>query len=133
MERAHEVAPWFEGLSEGALTCPRCDACGRLAWPPRSACPFCASTTLTWVPLPTTATLFTWTTVHRTNLSPFADRVPYAVGVFEFADENVRLVGYVDSDPDGLLIGQTFRWRIDRTLNGEPTTAWVPDDAEGAQ
>lgn len=129
----HELIPWSEALLHGELKASSCIPCGRIIWPPRSACPRCQSADITWSALPSTATLFTWTGVYRTNLPAFVERVPYAVCVFEFKEQGIRLVGFTDTDPARLEIGQIFRWHIDRSLIGRPVAVWELEERQAAK
>ncbi|MGB9887639.1 MAG: Zn-ribbon domain-containing OB-fold protein [Moorellales bacterium] len=44
---------FYEHLREGRLTTTRCRSCGQRMLPPRVMCPYCTSTDLEWVDLPT--------------------------------------------------------------------------------
>lgn len=128
----HELVPWSEALERGDLTAPFCAACDRTFWPPRCACPQCLSTEIDWRVLPPTATLYTWTEVHRTTLEAFAGHVPYVVGVLDFEESGIRLIGFVDAPCGTVAFGQRFRWRIDRSITGDPVPLWEPERARVA-
>lgn len=42
--------PFWEAAAQGRLLLPRCQACGRSHWYPRSFCPLCQGGPVQWVP-----------------------------------------------------------------------------------
>ena len=86
-------APFFAGVAEGQLRFPCCADCGAFHWYPKARCPFCGSAALSWMPVDLDGTLFSWTTVRHAFAPEFRDRLPYTVGLVEFAGApGVRLV-----------------------------------------
>lgn len=99
--------PYFEGLSDGHLSFPRCDDCRGFHWYPTSLCPHCRSSRITWEPVAGEATVYSWTTIHHA-FDPSLDLTPpYVVALLEFSDApGVRLVAnIVDTDLTRLHIG----------------------------
>ena len=132
MTQIEDLQGYRDGLARGELCCQRCNSCGEHQWPPRPACSHCRSFELEWVPLPDSAALFTWTVVARTRLPGFEEKVPYAVGVLEYQEQKVRLVGQLDADPDGLEVGARFSWTVEPSFDGSPQPVWRPVVAGGA-
>jgi uncharacterized OB-fold protein len=126
MTQIEDLQGYRDGLARGELCGQRCDACGEHQWPPRPACVHCRSFDLRWVPLPESADLFTWTVVARTRLAGFEDKVPYAVGVLEFQDPKLRMVGRLDADPDRLEVGDRFSWTVEPSVDGSAQPVWRP-------
>ena len=124
MTQSEDLQGYRDGLAEGELRGQHCRSCDRHQWPPRPACAHCRSFDLEWVRLPPTASLYTWTVVARTVLPGFADEVPYAVGVLEYADARVRLVGRLDAEPDALRVGDEFAWSVEPSADGGPQPLW---------
>ncbi|MGA5205111.1 Zn-ribbon domain-containing OB-fold protein [Streptomyces variegatus] len=98
---------YWDAAAEGRLLIRRCGACGRAHHYPREFCPHCWSEDVTWETASGRATLYTWSVVHRNDLPPFSDRVPYVAAVVELAEgprmmtEIVREGGdRVGADPD---------------------------------
>ena len=118
------------GLTERQLRCQACPNCGSWRWPPRPACPECTHIGGSWVPLPPTGTLYTWTVVARTSDPAFTDLLPYAVGMFEFAGAGIRVIGRIQGDSSALASGQPMSWSIEETASG-PQPVWRP--AGGAE
>jgi len=133
MTQIEDLQGYRDGLDRGELCCQRCHACGEHQWPPRPACVSCRSFALEWVTLPDSAVLFTWTVVARTRLAGFEEKVPYAVGVLEYDDPRLRLVGRLDADPDRLEVGDRFSWTVEPSVDGSPQPVWRPAAAGGSR
>ncbi len=116
------VAPYFAGAARGELVVPKCDGCGRYVWYPEEACPSCGGV-LVWTPVSGRGTLFTWVVVRRAFLPAFEDKVPFVSALIAL-EENpaVRIVAYVDADPDALVADQPVQVEF-RSLS----FATVPD------
>ncbi|MEU9225979.1 OB-fold domain-containing protein [Streptomyces massasporeus] len=77
---------YWDAAAEGRLLIRRCGDCGRAHHYPREFCPHCWSEDVTWETASGRATLYTWSVVHRNDLPPFSDRVPYVAAVVELAE-----------------------------------------------
>jgi uncharacterized OB-fold protein len=132
MTQSEDLQGYRDGLAHGELRGRQCTACTAHQWPPRPACVHCRSFDVEWVTLPKTASLFTWTVVGRTRLAGFEERVPYAVGVLEYDDLRVRLVGRLDTDPHTLRVGDRFTWSVEPSPDGTPQPVWRPARAGDA-
>ncbi|MEU3488869.1 Zn-ribbon domain-containing OB-fold protein [Streptomyces massasporeus] len=77
---------YWDAAAEGRLLIRRCGDCGRAHHYPREFCPHCWSEDVTWETASGRATLYTWSVVHRNDLPPFPDRVPYVAAVVELAE-----------------------------------------------
>ncbi|MEJ8635654.1 MULTISPECIES: Zn-ribbon domain-containing OB-fold protein [Streptomyces] len=101
--------PFWEAAAEGRLLIRRCGDCGRAHHYPREFCPFCWSEDVVWERASGRATLYTWSVVHRNDLPPFGDRVPYTAAVVDLA-EGPRMMTEVVGCPQELLrIGMPLR------------------------
>jgi len=54
------IGRFLNGLKEGEILGTKCDECGRIAVPPRIFCEWCFRRTTTWVKLPDTGTVNTF-------------------------------------------------------------------------
>ncbi|MET7450607.1 OB-fold domain-containing protein [Streptomyces sp. NPDC005574] len=77
---------YWDAAAGGRLLLRRCGACGRAHHYPREFCPHCWSEDVTWEDASGRATLYTWSVVHRNDLPPFGDRVPYVAAVVDLAE-----------------------------------------------
>ena len=105
--------PYWDAAAEGTLLVRRCGACGVAHHYPREFCPRCWSEDVTWERASGRATLYTWSVVHRNDLPPFGDRVPYTAAVVDLAEGPRMMTEIVDCEEDALRIGMplevTFR------------------------
>lgn len=81
---------FWSALADGRLLATRCDACGRLSFPPRRQCPNCRNRSTVWRELDGTGVLYSLTRIHAAPKT-FASEIPYWVGVIDL-DEGVRVV-----------------------------------------
>ncbi|MFF6915414.1 OB-fold domain-containing protein [Streptomyces sp. NPDC012466] len=94
---------YWDAAAEGRLLIRRCGACRRAHHYPREFCPHCWSEDVRWETASGRATLYTWSVVHRNDLPPFPERVPYVAAVVELAEGPRMMTEIVGSggDPAG--------------------------------
>lgn len=112
-----EHREWWEAARENRLLVRRCADCGRAHHYPRPFCPHCWSGDVSWEQASGRATLYTWSVVHRNDLPPFAERVPYVAAVVTLAEGPRMMTNVVDCDPSDLAVDMalevTFRAETD--------------------
>jgi len=125
-----DSAPYWAAAAEGRLTAQCCGACGRFVFHPRSLCPYCHRSDLTWRDLSGSGTVYSYTITRRAPSPEFAALVPYVVALVDL-DEDLRLMTHVVG-PDALRVrcGDRVRVRFesvapDRAL---PVFELVTDD-----
>ncbi|MFN8036708.1 MAG: Zn-ribbon domain-containing OB-fold protein [Acidimicrobiia bacterium] len=108
-----ESRPYWDAARDGRLLIQRCDACGEAIFYPRPFCPRCWSDRVQWIEASGRATLYTYSIVHRNDLPPFPERVPYVTAVVDLEEGPRMLTNVVDCAFDDLRIGMalevTFR------------------------
>ncbi|GAO09508.1 hypothetical protein TPA0598_05_02290 [Streptomyces lydicamycinicus] len=99
--------PYWDAAAEGRLLLRRCRAegCGAAHHYPREFCPSCWSEDVGWEPATGRATLYTWSVVHRNDLPPFGDRVPYVAAVVDLAEGPRMMTEITDCPEPELRIG----------------------------
>ena len=60
-----ETQHFWDGTRQGELRLQRCDACGRIYFPPRPFCPACASRSVTVFAASGKAVLYSYVIHHR--------------------------------------------------------------------
>lgn len=121
-----ETAPYWEAAAEGRLIVKRCTACGHTFLYPRSACPRCWSTDTEWVTSSGRGSVYSFTVVHRNDLPPFRDRLPYVVAVVEL-EEGPRLTTNIEGcDPDDVRCGISVEVEFRTEVDAEGETLSVP-------
>ncbi len=104
---------YWDAAEQGRLLIRRCADCGRAHHYPREFCPRCWSENVTWETASGRATLYTWSVVHRNDLPPFGERVPYVAAVVDLAEGPRMMTEIVQCEAAGLRAGMamevTFR------------------------
>ena len=104
-----ETQPYWDAARDGKLLIKRCRGCGEAFFYPRSFCPSCWSEDVEWEEASGRATLYTWSVVHRNDLPPFPDRVPYVAAVVDL-DEGPRMMTNVEGCSfDELAVGMALQ------------------------
>ncbi|MFJ3800360.1 Zn-ribbon domain-containing OB-fold protein [Streptomyces sp. NPDC090088] len=103
--------PYWEAAAEGRLLLRRCRDCGLAHHYPREFCPHCWSEDVDWEPATGRATLYTWSVVHRNDLPPFGDRVPYVAAVVDLAEGPRMMTELVDTPEPGAGLRLTVAFR----------------------
>ncbi|MGW1374835.1 Zn-ribbon domain-containing OB-fold protein [Streptomyces sp. NPDC002446] len=106
--------PYWEAAAQGRLLLRRCRAagCGAAHHYPREFCPYCWSEEVGWEPASGRATLYTWSVVHRNDLPPFGERVPYVAAVVDLAEGPRMMTEIVDCEEGRLRIGMPLLVRF---------------------
>jgi uncharacterized OB-fold protein len=103
-------AEFWRGATESELRIPRCDACGKWVWYPKSECPACGGAAMTWTATSGRATLYSWSVVHHKFLDAFAQMVPYVTGLAALdEDPSIRVATRVLADPQVLAADMPLR------------------------
>nr|WP_236572724.1 OB-fold domain-containing protein [Streptomyces sp. GS7] len=118
---------YWDAAAAGRLLLRRCRAagCGAVHHYPREFCPRCWSEDVGWEPACGRATLYTWSVVHRNDLPPFGDRVPYVAAVVELAEGPRMMTEVTDCAAADLRIGMplTVHFRTDPPDSREEAAA----------
>ncbi|SHL01522.1 Zn-ribbon domain-containing OB-fold protein [Streptomyces yunnanensis] len=125
--------PYWAAAAEGRLLLRRCRAegCGAAHHYPREFCPRCWSEDVVWESATGRATLYTWSVVHRNDLPPFGDRVPYVAAVVELAEGPRMMTEVTDCAESDLRIGMPLAVHF-RTESAERSGGGPAVDGEGA-
>lgn len=101
---------FFDYLREGRFTTTQCNACGKLMWPPRVVCPYCLSDDLSYVDMPTTGRIYSYT-VQVGGVPPgFPPPLVYALVDF---DNGMRLfTAVVGAKPEEVAVGKEVELEI---------------------
>ena len=104
-----ETQPWWDACREGRLLIKRCRDCGEPHFYPRPFCPKCWSDAVEWEEASGRATLYTWSVVHRNDLPPWGDKVPYVAAVVDLEEGPRMMTNVVNCDADELKVGMTLQ------------------------
>jgi uncharacterized OB-fold protein len=92
---------------------------------PREFCPRCWSDDVSWEQASGLATLYTWSVVHRNDLPPFGERVPYVAAVVDLAEGPRMMTEVTDCAVGALRIGMRLR------VHFRPTSEAAAGDGDG--
>lgn len=110
--------PFWDAALEGRLVAPECTRCGTFVLPPQPRCFNCQNDAFSWVTLPGTGTVYTFTVVRHPLAPRFADVVPFVAGVIELdgtQGAGARMTAnIIDVDPDSVNVGDRVRVVFDR-------------------
>ena len=97
--------PFWDALKNRELKMQKCDACGRVWYPPSPLCPQCWSRKLTWTRLSGRGRVNSWVVFHQSYFRGFDNELPYNVAEVEL-DEGPRiLTNVVGAKSDELRAG----------------------------
>jgi len=115
--------PFWDAALEGKLRAPQCRGCATVLLPPQPYCFQCQGHEFTWIDLPGTGTVFSYTVVRHPLWPSLGEVVPYASGVIELDGTQGAgarmLCNIVDCDPNEVRIGmrvQVFFERVSDTF-----------------
>ncbi len=95
---------YWDGLAQGELRIQHCTACSHYVFYPRSICPHCFASEITWVKAAGRGKIYSYTVVWQA-FGRFAEDVPYVVAIVEL-DEGVRMMSrIVGTPPEAVKIG----------------------------
>ena len=117
---------YWDAADRGRLLIRRCGACGKAHHYPREFCPFCWSEDVSWEQASGGATLYTWSVVHRNDLSPFGERVPYVAAVVDLTEGPRMMTEVVDCAEGELRIGMPLRVTFRTGDEGPAVPVFVP-------
>ena len=112
------IESFYKFCTEKKLMGVVCATCKKTTVPPRSTCPHCGNTDLSWTELPTVGRLVTYTVIH-VSPAQFQAFAPYAIGIVELA-QGARLPGMIRNIKfENLKIGMKLRADFDIAVPSE--------------
>jgi uncharacterized protein len=122
--------PFWDAALEDRLVAPKCDNCGTVVLPPQPRCFNCQHDQFTWIDLPGTGTIYTFTIVRHPLAPHLADVVPYVSGVVELdgtQGAGARLItNLVGFNLDTVAVGDRVRVSFDKVSDTFATFRFVP-------
>jgi uncharacterized OB-fold protein len=101
--------PFWLAAVEGRVVASRCDNCGTFILPPKPYCFNCLGESFTWVDLPGSGTIYTFTIIRHPLHAGLKDVVPYVSGVIDLdgtQGAGARLFGnIIGCPPEEMRIG----------------------------
>lgn len=116
IERDAKSAEFFDAAARDKLMIKRCRGCDQALAPEAAVCTTCAGTALAWAPATGSATLVSWTVVHRAPNRALTGLTPYTVGVVELAEGPWLYAAIQTAAPE---VGQPLRAAFRHPAAGE--------------
>ena len=141
-----ENTEYFRHCAEHDFHLQACAQCGRLRYPPTTACPWCTTLESAWRQVEGKGAVHSYTEVHHAIQPAFRDFTPYLVLLVDLdtqkgeptADEALRVVGNLCT-PDGKLapaemvktvgVGTRVRMVFTDVTEGLSLPQWTIDDS----
>ena len=98
-------APFWAAARRHELRLQKCDACGRLWWPPGPVCPECLDDRITWTPVSGRGTVSIFVVFHKAWFPEFTSDLPYAVVQVELEEGPRLTANLVDVRPGEIRVG----------------------------
>ncbi|MEM8811426.1 MAG: SDR family NAD(P)-dependent oxidoreductase [Pseudomonadota bacterium] len=95
--RSRQAFAFSAYAAEGRLALQQCNACGKLTYPARDACPSCLSVDLAWCDVPAGGSVLAETTIRTSTNTYFRERTPWRAGLVAL-DCGVTLVAHIHGD-----------------------------------
>lgn len=99
--------PFWDGLNRNELLIQQCEDCHQHIFYPRLLCPHCFSDQVAWKEASGRGQIYSYTVVHRA-FGPFADQVPFIVGIVEL-EEGVRMMTRITGRREEVEIGKQVK------------------------
>jgi uncharacterized OB-fold protein len=99
--------PFWDGLNRNELLIQQCENCHQHIFYPRLLCPHCFSDQVAWKEASGRGQIYSYTVVHRA-FGPFADQVPFIVGIVEL-EEGVRMMTRITGRREEVEIGKQVK------------------------
>jgi len=116
---AGETASKFlTALSNKKIQGTKCDQCGKVFIPPRKTCPLCFTPNTTWVTVPPTGELITYT-IARRQLPSLPAKAPIIYGLIKLDKASTSLLHMISEiDPEKIKIGMRLKAKFSETPKG---------------
>ena len=124
-----ESQHYWQAARAHRLELPRCNACGRMWFPPSQSCPHCLAADFAWTAVSGRGKVFSFVTYHRVYHPAFAGEVPYVVALVEL-DEGPRLLtNIVGVPPEKVACDMPVRVVFDDYGGDVAVPKFTPRDA----
>lgn len=123
-----ETSAYWDAAREHRLLFSRCRGCGHAFHYPRTRCPSCFSSNVSWEESSGRGVVHSYTVVRQNHAHPFRDRLPYVVALVDL-DEGPRLMSNVDvANVERVHIDQRVRVRYREESADVTLPVFVPDE-----
>lgn len=118
--------PFWDGAKEGKLMLPRCTACNRVHFYPRTICPYCHESSIEWFEASGEGYLHTFA-VQQRAFGGWAEEVPFVTAYIDLKEGDrifTQLRGVDASKPEEIKIGALCRIEWDEASEDVHIPFW---------
>jgi uncharacterized OB-fold protein len=120
-----KTVKFWEGLKEGKVYATKCNACGKIFFPPNGDCSSCLSKELEWVELSKEAEIETFTHIV-VRPTTFVQYKPYTVAIGKLT-EGVKVLAWLTGFKlSEVKVGMKAKLVAKISPEGNPTYEFVP-------
>lgn len=123
-----EAKPYWDGLKQGKLMVPRCNACGKPFFYPRVACPLCHGRDIGWLEASGRGRLHSFAIAHQSINRAMKVPPPYILAMVQL-DEGPRMLTNlvnVPADPAQLRCEMPVRVVFAKQTEDVTIPLWEP-------
>jgi uncharacterized OB-fold protein len=123
-----EAKPYWDGLKQGKLMVPRCNACGKPFFYPRVACPLCHGRDIGWIEASGRGRLHSFAIAHQSINRAMKVPPPYILAMVQL-DEGPRMLTNlvnVPADPAQLRCEMPVRVVFAKQTDDVTIPLWEP-------
>ena len=121
-----ETRRFWDATAEGRIELAVCDSCGFIPFYPRSICPDCQSTSMTWRTMSGEGTVYSFSVTRAGGGRAWKEHLPFVVAYVELAEGPIMMTNIVDCDPEGVTVGMAVRAVFDDTGEGTSLVRFTP-------
>ncbi len=120
-----ETQDFWDATAEGRFLLRRCNTCEAVIWYPRSHCPICMSTDVSWIDAAGTGVVYSFS-ITRAASGTWKGALPYVLALVEL-DEGPRiLTNIVGIDVDDVRIGMAVKVVFEDAIEGSALYRFAP-------
>ncbi|MCE7885342.1 MAG: Zn-ribbon domain-containing OB-fold protein [Actinobacteria bacterium ATB1] len=93
-----DTEEFWEACRAHRLLLRKCNECSKVHYYPRPFCPGCWSENVEWIEASGRGRVYTYSIVHRNDLPPWPDKVPYCAAIVELEEGPRMMTNVVECD-----------------------------------
>lgn len=97
--------PFWDAAAASRFMLQRCDDCAGWIFYPRSLCPHCWSSRLSWCDASGRGTVKSFSVIHRPGHPAWSDVTPYTIALIELDEGPTMLSTLVDMPHESVVVG----------------------------
>lgn len=121
-----ETQPFWDATAQGRIELAKCEQCGFIPWYPRSMCPDCQGTDMTWQTMSGRGTVYSYSVTRAGAGRAWREHLPFVVAYVQLDEGPIMMTNVVDCDPNDVMIGMAVTAVFDDTGEGASLVRFRP-------